>query len=95
MTIDEIKAKLIGADEEGADRAGIYDEVLSEVAAQIERADAAEAKISEVMSRVAELEASNMKLLDKIRYVEAEEQVETPEETEDEVMTIEELFEED
>lgn len=94
MTIDEIKAKLIGADEEGADRAGIYDEVLSEVAAQIQRADEAEAKISEVMSRVAELEASNMKLLDKIRYVEAEEQVETPEETE-EVMTIDELFEEE
>lgn len=94
MTIDEIKAKLIGADEEGADRAGIYDEVLSEVAAQIQRADEAEAKVSEVMSRVAELEASNMKLLDKIRYVEADEQVETPEETE-EVMTIEELFEEE
>lgn len=94
MTFDEIKAKLVGADEEGADRAGIYDEVLSEVAAQIQRADEAEAKISEVMSRVAELEASNMKLLDKIRYVEADEQVETPEETE-EVMTIEELFEEE
>lgn len=94
MTIDEIKAKLIGADEDGADRAAIYDEVLTEVAAQIERADAAEAQIADVMARVADLEASNMKLLEKIRYVEAEDAEPEEEEVEEE-MTYEKLFEEE
>ena len=93
MTFDEIKSKLMTTEEEGADRAAIYDEVLTEVAAQIERADAAEAQIADVMARVADLEASNMKLLEKIRYVEAED-AEDEEEVEEE-MTYEKLFEED
>lgn len=96
MTFDEIKTNLMAAEEEGADRAGIYDEVLAEISAQMERADAAEAQIADVMTRVAELEATNMKLLDKIRYVEAEAAEAEEEDVEEPVaMSYEELFEED
>lgn len=76
MTIDEMKAKLMSAEEEGADRASVYDEVLSAVSAREEEVAASmkesEDKIAEMTGKIAELTETNLKLLEKIKYVEDE-----------------------
>ena len=77
LTIDEIKAKLAASDEEGADKATIYDEVLSDIAdtynkiTEMEKAKAeTDTKLSELSDKANELTQTNLKLLDKIKYVE-------------------------
>lgn len=94
MTFDEIKATLTGSLEEGADQAAAFDAVLGEVSALMDREAAGQAKIEELSAKIAELTDTNLKLLDKVRYIEQEE---APEEVEEEApqVTIDNLFEEE
>lgn len=77
FTIDEIKAKLASSDEEGADKASIYDEVLSDITetynkiSEMEQAKTeTDQKLTELSDKANELTRTNLKLLDKIKYVE-------------------------
>ena len=93
MTFDEIKATLTGSLEEGADQAAAFDAVLGEVSAIMEREAEGQAKIEELSAKIAELTDTNLKLLDKVRYIEQEE---APEEVEEAPqVTIDNLFEEE
>lgn len=93
MTFDEIKSTLTGSLEEGADQAAAFDAVLNEVSAIMEREAEGQAKIEELTLKVNELADTNLKLLDKVRYIEQEE---APAEIEEEApaVTIDNLFEE-
>lgn len=93
MTFDEIKATLTGSLEEGADQAAAFDSVLAEVSAIMEREAEGQAKIEELTLKVNELAETNLKLLDKVRYIEQEEEAEAEEEAP--VVTLENLFEEE
>ena len=93
MTFEEIKNALLTSGDEGVDRAAVFDSVLSEVSGTMVALDDAQRKIEDLTNRVAELTDNNLKLLDKIRYVETEE-AET-EEPEVEEITLENLFEEE
>lgn len=93
MTVDEMREALMGTTNEGADAAGTFDTILTEVTGVIERAEAAEAQVAELSSKIAELTQTNLQLLDKIRYVEAEPEQEAAEEELPEI-TIDNLFEE-
>lgn len=93
MTFDEIKATLTGSLEEGADQAAAFDAVLGEVSALMDREAEGQAKIEELSAKIAELTDTNLKLLDKVRYIEQEE---APEEVEEAPqVTIDNLFEEE
>lgn len=79
LTIEEIKSKLNSSHEEGADTAAIFDEVLSDISetytklSEVEKAKAeADSKISSLSDKANELTQTNLKLLDKIKYVEAD-----------------------
>lgn len=73
MTIDEIKAKLTGAEEEGADRAKIYDDVLSDISAYIDKSTSdlatANSRVDELTKQLGSLTDTNLKLLDKVKYI--------------------------
>lgn len=79
LTIDEIKTKLTASDTEGADKASIYDEILSDITdtyskiSEMEKAqEEANGKITELSNKANELTQTNLKLLDKIKYVDSE-----------------------
>lgn len=79
LTIDEIKTKLTASDAEGADKASIYDEILSDITdtyskmSEMEKArEEADGKITELSDKANELTQTNLKLLDKIKYVDSE-----------------------
>lgn len=95
MTAEELKARLMAAEEEGADRAGIYDEAVAEFSRIKEELTSSTAKIEELTNRVGQLTDTNFKLLEKIRYVDKADDVEDPAEEEIHEMSIEELFEEE
>lgn len=95
MTVEEIKNKLMSAEEEGVDRVSVYDEVLSAVSAREEEVAASmkesEDKIAEMTDKIANLTETNLKLLEKIKYV--EDVAEEAEESDDaEEITIADLF---
>lgn len=91
MTPEELKALLLSGEEEGADRAAIYDQAV-EAFAKIHGDYAATAgKIEELTSRVGKLTDTNYKLLEKIRYTEDEPAQQSSDEPIE--MTIEQLFE--
>lgn len=92
MTFDEIKNALLTSGDEGVDRAAVFDSVLSEVSNTMMALEDAQRKVEDLTNRVAELTDNNLKLLDKIRYVETEEVKEEPEVEE---VTLENLFEEE
>lgn len=73
MNIDDLKEKLTGAEAEGADRAKIYDEILSEVSRFIEKSTSdlatATARVDELTKQVGSLTDTNLKLLDKVKYI--------------------------
>lgn len=95
MTAEEIKARLMEAEAEDADRAGIYSEVADSFAAVQEELTSATAKIEELTGRVGQLTDTNFKLLEKIRYVDSAESAEEEDSEEVKEMTLEELFAED
>lgn len=92
MTFDEIKSTLITSHDEGVDSAAAYDSVLSEVSSIMASLEDANRQVEDLTNRVATLTDNNLKLLDKIRYVEQEEVKDDPE---PEVVTIDNLFEEE
>lgn len=103
LTIDEIKAKLASSDEEGADKASIYDEILNDIAetytalkaAQDGKAEADE-KITSLSDKANELTQTNLKLLDKIKYVEPDKQEpETDKEDDVEIADLSTWYEEE
>lgn len=95
MTLEEIKQALVGSHDEGVDTASVYDSVLSEISGLQARIEEGQAKITDLTNRVTELTDNNLKLLDKIRYTEPEQQA-TPEDTVDKEpeITLANLFEE-
>ena len=94
MTFDELKSTLLSASEEGADTASIYESVLSDAAGVYSERDNLKQTVDDLTARIANLSETNTKLLDKIRYTEAEAEVEDKE-PEAEVITIDNLFEEE
>lgn len=94
MTFDEIKNALLTSGDEGVDRAAVFDSVLSEVSNTMIALEDANRKVEDLTNRVAELTDSNLKLLDKVKYMDQGEE-EKDNETETEVVTIDNLFEED
>lgn len=94
MTIEEMRAALIGSHDEGVDTAAVYDSVLSEVSGLQAQIEEGKGKLADLTNRVTELTENNLKLLDKIRYTEPEQEA-TPEDTVDEPeITLANLFEE-
>ena len=99
MTVEELKAKLVSADEEGADRAAIYDEVLSDVSSReaemLAAVEEKEAKIADHSAKLADLTETNLKLLEKVKYAEDVTDDVIDEAGEAEEITIADLFEEE
>lgn len=93
MNFDVVKALLLGAEEEGADRAAIYDSVLTELSGVFSTLEESKRSIEDLTNRVAELTDNNLKLIEKIKYVDSEEVKEK--ESEPEIVTIDNLFEEE
>ena len=99
MQIDELKKKLTSAEDDGADRAKIYDEVLSEVSAYVEESTnelaTVNARVDELTKQVGSLTDTNLKLLDKVKYI--GESGKDGDQDDDDVstITIEDLFKED
>lgn len=93
MTFEEIKNALLTSDDEGVDKAAVFDSVLSEVSGTMMALEDANRKVEDLTNRVAELTDNNLKLLDKVKYMAQEEK--TKEEPEPEVVTIDNLFEEE
>ncbi len=91
MTAQELKALLLSGEEEGVDRAAIYDQVVEEFSQTSTKAAEAVSKIDELTNRVGQLTDTNFKLLEKIRYTDDPKQPDA--EPEPETMTLEKLFE--
>ena len=96
MIIDEIKAKLTGAEEEGADRVKVYDEVQSDITSYVNKTEADIAsttdKVAELTKQIAAMTETNLKLLDKVKYIEGSD--ETDDEDDSSTITIDDLFKE-
>ena len=92
MNFEEFKNSLLTSHGEGVDSAAVYDSLLTEVSGLYEDLKVKTEAVEELTNRLAESNASNMKLLDKIKYMAVEE---TPEDDKDEpeLLTIEQLFE--
>lgn len=93
MTIEEFKAKLGHMTEEGADVAAVTDELMTDYAERLTEAEQKAAEIAEkaeevtrLTAKVNELAATNMKLIDKIKYHEDEKEEDV------EKVTLENLF---
>lgn len=99
MTIDEMKAKLLAGEEEGADRAAIYDEVCKGMAETVEASTKAlvEAtnRVEALTTQVNTITETNLKLLDKVKYMTEQNPAEEDEDDDASSITIEELFKED
>lgn len=93
MSTEELKNRLLEAEAEGADRAGIYDEVVSEFSSVQEELTSANTKVEDLTNRVGQLTDTNYKLLEKVRYIDGAKEEDEPESEEVEEMTIEKLFE--
>lgn len=96
MIIDEIKAKLTGAEKEGADRIKVYDEVLSDITSYVNKAEAditsTTNKVAELTKQIATMTETNLKLLDKVKYIEGSD--EADDEDDSSTITIDDLFKE-
>lgn len=76
MTAEEIKTLLLSGEEDGADRASIYDQVVSDITETTKTHEETSGKLAEANSRIEDLNKqlsklteTNLKLLDKIKYV--------------------------
>lgn len=93
MTIEEMKQVLLTSHDEGVDSAAAYDSVLTEVSAIMAALEESKHTVEDLTNRVAELTDSNLKLLEKVKYMApAEEEKDEPEA---ETITIDNLFEEE
>ena len=93
MTIEEMKQVLLTSHDEGVDSAAAYDSVLTEVSATMAALEESKRTVEDLTNRVAELTDSNLKLLEKVKYMApAEEEKDEPEA---ETITIDNLFEEE
>lgn len=80
MTPEEIKALLLSGEEDGADRASIYDKVVSDISETAKKYTDLDAKIKEYEDKIQGLNdkltgltETNLKLLDKIKYTSTDE----------------------
>lgn len=98
MIIDEIKAKLTSAEEEGADRVKVYDEVLSDITSYVNKAEADIAsttgKVAELTKQIATMTETNLKLLDKVKYIEGSDDKDDDDDYDSSTITIDDLFKE-
>lgn len=92
MTFDEIKSTLFTSHDEGVDTAAAYDAILTEVSAIMSNLDTKVHEVEDLTNRLAESTASNMKLLDKVKYMLQNQEDEPVNETE--TITLTNLFEE-
>lgn len=92
MTIEEMKQVLLTSHDEGVDSAAAYDSVLSEVSSTMTQLEESKRTVEDLTNRVAELTDSNLKLLEKVKYMAPAEEKEEPEA---ETITIDNLFEEE
>ena len=99
MTPEELRALLLSGEEEGADRAAIYDQVVETYTQKIndytqaqEKITASATRIDELTGRVGQLTDTNFKLLEKIRYTQ-DDQGTNPNGDEPQEITLEQLFE--
>lgn len=104
MTLEEIKALLLSGEEDGADRTAIYDQVMQEFSDHQTKHDETstklsetEAKVQELNDKLAKLTETNLKLLDKIKYVtsEPEGNDDEPDEPEVEIADLTSWYEEE
>lgn len=93
MTFDEIKNALLTSGDEGVDRAAVYDSILESIASSMSSLEEANRKVEDLTNRVTELTENNLKLLDKVRYMTEGESKE--DDSEPEMVTIDNLFEEE
>lgn len=93
MTFDEIKNALLTSGDEGVDRAAVYDSVLEEIASSMSSLEEANRKVEDLTNRVTELTENNLKLLEKVKYMTEDEVKE--DEPDPEIVTIDNLFEEE
>ena len=92
MTIEEMKQVLLTSHDEGVDSAAAYDSVLTEVSATMTALEDSKRTVEDLTNRVAELTDSNLKLLEKVKYMAPAEEKEEPEAK---TITIDNLFEEE
>lgn len=92
MTIEEMKNALITSHDEGVDSAAVYDGILTEVSASMAELEESKKTIEELTGRVADLTDTNLKLLEKVKYMTQEPEADP--EPEAEIVTIDNLFEE-
>ena len=93
MTIDEMKQVLLTSHDEGVDSAAAYDSVLTEVSATMTALEESKRTVEDLTNRVAELTNSNLKLIEKVKYMAPEDP--GKDEPEAETITIDNLFEEE
>ena len=93
MTFEEIKQALLTSHDEGVDTASVLDSVLSEISNVMYELEDNRHKVEDLTQRVATLTDTNYKLLDKVRYINQEEEEKgEPDEPE---ITLDNLFEEE
>lgn len=94
MTFDEIKNALLTSGDEGVDRAAVYDSILESIASSMNSLEEANRKVEDLTNRVTVLTENNLKLLEKVKYM-TEDEVQEDDEPEPELVTIDNLFEEE
>lgn len=94
MTFDEIKNALLTSSDEGVDRAAVYDSILESIASSMTSLEEANRKVEDLTNRVTELTENNLKLLEKVKYM-TEDEAPEDDEPEPELVTIDNLFEEE
>lgn len=105
MTAEEIKALLLSGEEDGADRASIYDQVVSDITETAKTHEETSGKLAEANTKIEDLNKqlsklteTNLKLLDKIKYVTSNDEGsndDDPEEPEIEIADLTSWYEED
>lgn len=94
MTFDEIKNALLTSSDEGVDRTAVYDSILESIASSMTSLEEANRKVEDLTNRVTELTENNLKLLEKVKYM-TEDKAPEDDEPEPELVTIDNLFEEE
>lgn len=90
MKIDEYRTKLSGLLSEGADVGKITDELMTDYNERLNEAAESAAKdvtIADLTAKIADLNNTNIKLIEKIKYSEP-----APEKDPEPVITLENLF---